>query len=66
MAESSVKTCERLRKLDREYHTDRRSPLHHDNRWCPVHSPRPANSCKECGCAIPEGKRLCDICRMSN
>lgn len=24
--------CENLKRLDREYETDKRSPLHHDNR----------------------------------
>lgn len=29
--------CGELRRLDRAYGTDPDSPLHHDNRECPVH-----------------------------
>ena len=30
--------CAEYRRLDAKFHTDARSPLHHDQR-CPVHSP---------------------------
>lgn len=29
--------CAHLRKMDERYNTDPDTPLHHDNRWCPVH-----------------------------
>lgn len=29
--------CADLRAMDVQYGTDERSPLHHDNRWCPIH-----------------------------
>lgn len=37
--EQAEKFCNHLRKLDREYSTPKNSPLHHDNRMCPVHNP---------------------------
>jgi hypothetical protein len=29
--------CRRLRELDARFETDKDSPLHHDNRHCPIH-----------------------------
>lgn len=34
---TDAERCATLRHLDREYGTDPESPLHHDNRRCPVH-----------------------------